>query len=84
MPPIHTKLRKMKFGSVSKRLFSVREMTLGELHSLFPLLLSCCLLKTWTIGQPTSFAALFCRENLGLVRAELVLAKCTKQFTKNN
>lgn len=84
MPPIDTKLHKTKFGSVNKRLFSVREMTLGELHSLLPLLLSCCHLKIWTVIQAIGSAVLFCRESLSLVKAVPVLAKCMEWFTKND
>lgn len=84
MPPIHTKQHKIEFGSAGKGLFPVTEMTLGELHSLLPPLLSCCLLKIWTIVQPMGSAVLFHREFLGSVKAELVLAKCTEWFTKND
>lgn len=65
IPPMYTKLHRMKFGSASKRLFSAREMMPGELHFLLPLLLSCWSLKIWAIIQPVGSAVLFRRELLG-------------------
>lgn len=60
----------MKFGSASKRLFSAREMTPGELPCelllfLLLLLLSCWSMKIWAVIQPVGSVVLFHRELLG-------------------